>query len=120
MNSWTRCALTAALALVAAPAAAEWKEATSRHFVVYSELPRKELEQYVSRLEQFDGVVREIQGTKDPEPRAANRLTVFMVKSVADVERMAIVYFTNTNRSGIRFLRKGTHSVCSLETLLPR
>src|SRR5688572_20571647 len=70
------------------PAAAEWKEATSRHFVVYSELPRKDLEQYVTRLEKFDGVVREIQGSKDPEPNAATRLTVYMVKSASDVGRL--------------------------------
>ncbi|HXG80796.1 MAG TPA: hypothetical protein VNJ05_03260, partial [Sphingomicrobium sp.] len=77
------------MASIAAPSAAEWKEATSRHFVVYSEMPRKELEEYVTQLEQFDGVVREIQGGKDPEPNTANRLTVYVVKSLADVRRLA-------------------------------
>lgn len=87
--TWTaRVLLAMALAGVGAPAAAEWKEARSRHFIVYSELPKKELEQYVTRLEQFDGVVREIQGSKDPEPNAATRLTVYMVKSAGDVGRL--------------------------------
>ena len=89
MRLGLRGTLAVMLASAAAPSAAEWKEATSRHFVVYSELPTRELKQYVSRLEQFDGVVREIQASKDPEPSAANRLTVYMVKSVADVQRLA-------------------------------
>ena len=88
MKLCTKAALALVLACPVAPAAAEWKEATSRHFVVYSELPRKDLERYVTRLEQFDGVVREIQGSKDPEPNAATRLTVYMVKSASDVGRI--------------------------------
>lgn len=83
-----RIALTAAAVSMATPVSAEWKEARTRHFTVYSEMPRKELESYVTRLEQFDGVVREIQGSKDPEPTTASRLTVYVVKSADDVQRL--------------------------------
>ena len=83
-------AATTALAatLLTAPAAAEWYEASSRHFVIYSDQKPAELEAYAKRLEAFDAVVRKMLLMSDPQPNAATRLTVFVVPSVNDVERL--------------------------------
>jgi hypothetical protein len=73
---------------IATPATAEWREAKTRHFVVYSELPAADLKTYLSRLEQFDGVMRELQGLSDPDPTPSSRPVIYMVKSVEDVQRL--------------------------------
>ena len=51
------------LALVAAcvmavPASAEWVEATSRHFVVYSDESPEKVREFTEKLERFDRAVR--------------------------------------------------------------
>ena len=72
----------------ATPAAAEWREAKTRHFVVYSELRADDLREYLTHLEQFDGVMRELQGLLDPDPTPSSRPTIYMVKTVEDVQRL--------------------------------
>ncbi len=74
--------------ILATPAAAEWHEATSRHFIIYSEQNVGELQAYTKRLETFDAVVRKMLVMRDPEPNAATRLTVYVVNSVDDVQRL--------------------------------
>ena len=49
-----------ALAALAAatPAQAEWREATSKHFVIYSEDSEKSVREFATRLERFDAALR--------------------------------------------------------------
>ncbi len=88
MRKFALAVIALAATSITAPASAEWQRAQSRHFTVFSELPADELKQYITRLEQFDGVMRELQAMKDPDPTPASRLTIFMVKSVSDVQRL--------------------------------
>ena len=88
MRKYIISAATLAALLMATPATADWREAKTRHFVVYSELPSDELKEYVTHLEQFDGVMRELQALGDPDPTPSSRPTIYMVRTVEDVQRL--------------------------------
>ncbi len=89
MRKLTFAALALAGTMMAGPAAAEWREATTRHFLIYSEQKPDQLKAFATKLERFDAVVRKMLVMSDPEPNAATRLTVFVVDSVSDVQKLA-------------------------------
>ena len=65
----------------------EWKEATSRNFVVYSEVDDQQLRDFAAKLEKFDYVLRTYHNvTAPPSPI---KLKVFLMPSIAAVGRMA-------------------------------
>lgn len=74
----------AALA-VAAPAHADWYQASSKHFIIYADESPKQLEDFATRLERFDQAVRYAKSMQDPVIGDGNRLTVFVLPSVNDV-----------------------------------
>lgn len=64
--------------LSAAPANAEWWEARSDHFIVYSQSPAKDTRAYAERLERFDQALRSLQGIgSDDALSDSRRLTVY-------------------------------------------
>lgn len=67
------------LLLVPGMANADWYEASSRHFVVYSDQRPERLEQFATELERFDHAVRLYGGWKDEPVAAPNRVTVYIV-----------------------------------------
>ncbi|MBB5710327.1 hypothetical protein [Sphingomonas xinjiangensis] len=69
--------------------AAEWHEASTAHFVVYSEQSPAKLEQFAGRLERFDAAIRWMRGLPDEPVGKANRVTVYVVDDTADVERLS-------------------------------
>ena len=73
--------LIAAVTALSSPASAAWHEATSRHFVIYSEQKPEELKRYAERLERFDQAVRIARGMKDPALTDASKLTVFVLRT---------------------------------------
>lgn len=83
---------TAALALIATPAAAaDWWRASTDHFIVYSETSEEEAEQFAVELERFDEAMRYLRGiAKDTEtlPEAA-KLTVYQFGDIDDIGRLA-------------------------------
>jgi hypothetical protein len=83
-------ALGLALGSVAAsPARAEWREARSRHFAVYSEGKEAELRETATRLEQLDALMRMLSGNATAEAdQIANPLTVYVVDDIAAVRRL--------------------------------
>ena len=79
----------ALLLAIAAPAAAnaEWREATTNHFVVYSEGGEQELRDDAAKLEKFDYVLRAYHNvTAPPSPI---KLKVYLLPTIAAVGRMA-------------------------------
>ncbi len=79
--------LLAAALLLGAPAHAEWREATSTNFVVYSEGGEAELREFIAKLEKFNFVLRTFHGVRAPP--SPNRLRVFLMPSVNGVQRYA-------------------------------
>jgi tetratricopeptide (TPR) repeat protein len=78
--------LLACLILPPSSARAAWHEATSRHFIIYSEQNPEELKRYAERLERFDQAVRVARGIKDPPLNDAGKLTVFVLRNGDAVE----------------------------------
>jgi hypothetical protein len=82
-------ALIFALALLApAVAQAAWREASTPHFLIYSEENAATLQAFATRLEKFDKAMRMMRGMDDPPVGPANRLTIYVVPSVASVQRV--------------------------------
>lgn len=77
----------AALAL-AAPASAAWQQASSKHFLIYGDMPAEEMTAYATKLEKFDAASRLIRAMKDPTVGDGNRVQVFVVSSMLDVNRL--------------------------------
>jgi len=77
----------AALMLVAVPANATWKEATSSHFIVYSDGSEQQIREFTTKLEKFDYVLRAYHGVK--APHSPIKLKVYLLPNIAAVQRAA-------------------------------
>lgn len=79
--------VTAALmALAPAPALAEWKEATSTNFKVYSEGSEEQLRDFATKLEKFNYVLRFYHTVTAPPSRI--KLKVYLLPSIPAVGKM--------------------------------
>ncbi|WBY06224.1 hypothetical protein PIB19_11275 [Sphingomonas sp. 7/4-4] len=81
--------LVLVLSFVAPSAHATWHEASSKHFIVYSEQRPEKLRSFADKLERFDKAMRVLWARPDPEIGPANRVTVYIVNDVADVGRLS-------------------------------
>lgn len=81
-------ALVLGLSLLPQAAFAEWREASSRHFLVYSEGGAQALQEFATKLEKFDKAMRLRLGFPDEDLGPGNRVTVFVVDNVAAVQRL--------------------------------
>lgn len=86
---FNRLILGAAALLPAAPAAAAWHKASSSHFVIYADESPDKLRDFATRLEKFDKAVRQVRTMTDPPMGDGNRLTVYVVPTIADVQKLA-------------------------------
>lgn len=87
------------VALLVSPAArAEWWEARTSHFIIYSESKREDAEAFARELERFDNALRTMQNMPVPGPDVgdANRLKVFRT---GDIDRLG--YILNASGAGI-------------------
>jgi tetratricopeptide (TPR) repeat protein len=75
-------------AILAAPAQAEWREATSDHFIIYSEQSEKSLREFAERLERFDAAMRSLRNLPKVPVAHANKLTVYAVSDIGDVRKL--------------------------------
>lgn len=78
---------TAAL-MLAAPANAAWHQASSKHFIIYGDMPAGEMKEYAEKLEKFDAAARLIRSMNDPVVGDGNRVQVLVVSSMLDVNRL--------------------------------
>jgi len=97
--------LLALSAIVAGPVQAEWMQATTRHFVVYSDSREAELRDLATELETFDSVIRYYHGTADTTESASNRLTVYVLPNASAVQKLCgkcpnILGFYNPRATG--------------------
>lgn len=76
-------------AAMPATALAAWTEARSRHFIIYSQQSPAELKRYAEELERFDAAVRKVRGMKDPALTDAGKLTIYVLRSQAQVADVA-------------------------------
>lgn len=69
-------------------AQAKWFEASSRHFVVYSDRGADQVRIMAGKLERFDAALRQLTGRRDEPIAPSNRVTIYMVQSPNDVSRL--------------------------------
>jgi len=81
--------LAAALLALPVAAHADWYEASTGHFIVYSEQKPEKLRDFATKLERFDKLIRYIRKVKDEPIGPANRLTVYVVDDTSDVAKLA-------------------------------
>lgn len=80
--------LTVAIALPTA-AHAEWWEAKTDHFIVYSESSEREARDFAQKLERFDMSLRSLQNIAfRPAESDSHRLTVFRTGDIADIDQI--------------------------------
>jgi tetratricopeptide (TPR) repeat protein len=72
-------ALLALLATWAVPGDARWREASSRHFVIYSEQSEADLRKIADELERFDRALRIQLQRRDEDKSPATRLTIYVL-----------------------------------------
>lgn len=70
-------------------AEAAWHEASSKHFIIYADEKPERLQEFATRLEKFDQAVRHARSMQDHPPGPGNRLTVFVVSSIGQVQKLS-------------------------------
>jgi len=80
--------LAALLLGLAAPARAEWLEASNAHFVIYGDLPRARMQQFAEQLERFDAALRRLLTLSDSDGAPANRVVIYVVRDQGDVVKL--------------------------------
>lgn len=95
--------LAALFLLLPTVAHAEWHEASTPHFVVYSEDKPERLQRFATNLEQFDKALRAYLLMDDPKIGPANRVTVYVLDDVNDVMRL----YGGSNAAGFYQARAG-------------
>jgi len=68
---------------------ASWHEASSKHFVIYADDKPERLREFAIKLEKFDQAVRSARSMQDHSPGQGNRLTVFVVASISEVQKIS-------------------------------
>ena len=77
--------LIALCLLFSTAAQAEWREARSNNFLVYSESGEQQLREFTAKLEKFHFILRTMHGiTRSPPP---NRLHVYLLRNIDAVQR---------------------------------
>ena len=71
------------------PARADWYEASSEHFLVVADQNEKDVREFTERLERFHSAVITVLGREDSTPSPSNRLTIYVVRSTDQVQKLA-------------------------------
>lgn len=95
--------LAVMLMMVPAAAHAQWHEATTRHFVVYSQEKPDDLREFATDLERFDMAIRKFHRWPDDAVSPSNRVTVYVVD-----DRQAVAQLIDSkNVAGFYRVREG-------------
>ncbi len=84
-----RMLAAAAVALWPMAAQAEWHEARSDHFIVYSDDRPADVARFAERLERFDATLRLLTRTPTAPIAPPNRVTVYMTGDLSSIARLA-------------------------------
>ncbi|RYD50791.1 MAG: hypothetical protein EOP60_11180 [Sphingomonadales bacterium] len=84
-----RKAILALCLVIPAIAHADWYEASSKHFVVYSDDSPEKVTAFTERLERFDQSLRMITGTPDGALSPNLRVTVYTTSDISALQKLA-------------------------------
>lgn len=91
--------------LLPSAAHAEWLEASSTHFVVYADDSERNIRRFTERLERYHQAMAQVTGVEVPSPSPSNRVTVYVVKNLREVQSLASD--SRTNIAGFYIPRAG-------------
>ncbi|HEX8840475.1 MAG TPA: hypothetical protein VF750_08425 [Sphingomicrobium sp.] len=100
-----RAALAALFAVAGTQAHAAWREAKSKHFIIYADEDAKQLRDFAEKLERFDKAVRYLRQMKDPDLTDAGRVKVFVlgdsdqIEDLLGIENARGMYITRADGS---------------------
>lgn len=81
--------LVALAALLSSTAvSAEWQEASSKHFVLYSDDSPARVKAFTTKLEKFDKAMKVFRNVPEDRRGPAARVTVYVVDGIGDVQRL--------------------------------
>jgi hypothetical protein len=80
-----RALLLLLLALIPSAARAEWREATSKHFIVYSDTTEEKIRAAITNLEKYDFVLRWAADVK--KPPSPIKLKVYLLQTQFEVKK---------------------------------
>lgn len=81
--------LFSALCLAPGAACAAWIEASSEHFVVYANDAERDVRRFADQLERYHSALSVVSRVAIEAPSPSNRVTVFVVRNEAQVQRLA-------------------------------
>lgn len=85
-----RLSLFVSILVFASPAHAEWWEARTNHFVIYSQDDEKDTRSFATQLERYDNALRSLQSTKfQPITADWQRVTIYRYGETDDIGRLA-------------------------------
>lgn len=85
-----RIYLLVAFLFFATPASAEWWEARTNHFVIYSQDSESSTRDFATQLERYDNALRSLQSTKfEPITADWQRVTIYRFGDINDIGRLA-------------------------------
>lgn len=67
---------------------AAWHKASSKHFIIYSQQKPEHLRAYAEKLERFDQAARRVLDKPDPAIGDGNRLSIYVLDSVEEVQKL--------------------------------
>jgi tetratricopeptide (TPR) repeat protein len=88
VNAGKYCLATLLMMSVFATAQAAWQEASSANFVVYADDSEKNMRRLSEQLELYHQAMERIIGVDLPEPSPSNRVVVYVVRTMDDVQRL--------------------------------
>ena len=85
-----RCGLVfgTVLLLSASLARADWHEASSDHFIIYSDQKPEAITAFSERLELFHAAMEHVFHRQEAKPSPSNRVTIFVLTNAAKVREV--------------------------------
>ena len=80
-------ALALPMVLAATPASAEWREASSDHFIVYADASESWMRDYSEHLERFASALQRLQPNGWAKGGPINRVTIYVVPSAEAIQK---------------------------------
>lgn len=71
------------------PAQAAWHEASSDHFLIYSDQKESDIQKFAERLERYHDTMRFLFNRPAEKPSPSNRVTIYAVDSARDVRELS-------------------------------
>lgn len=89
ISGFFRLLLAALVAVAAAaPASAEWYEASSDHFVIYADDKEADIRQFSENLERYHSAMAFVLKAKIEKPSPSNRVTIYVVGGERDMRQL--------------------------------